>query len=117
MGSFSQRPDPQSRAEERNAGLYDAIWHAFAVLLSARTVGILRWRASATSLVPGDKLIGNVVQVIAHELRLRTDSQNIVADALDQRGLPARCDGAEGVPCVQAMRQSWEGATPSSFST
>ena len=48
----------------------------------------------------GDKLIGNVVQVIAHNLRLRTDSQNIIADTLDQRRLPARSDGAERVPCV-----------------
>src|SRR5262245_47987361 len=51
-------------------------------------------------LVSSDELIGNVVQVIAHDLRLRTDSQNIVADALDQRCLPPCRDGAEGVPCV-----------------
>jgi GMP synthase (glutamine-hydrolysing) len=41
VGSFSQRPDPQSRAEERNAGLYDAIWQAFAVLLPVKTVGVM----------------------------------------------------------------------------
>ena len=50
--------------------------------------------------VPGDKLISNVIQVIADDLGLRADSQNIVADTLDQRGLPARGDRAEGVPCV-----------------
>ena len=47
-----------------------------------------------------DKLICNVLQVIAYDLRLRTDSQNIVADTLDQRCLPARSDGAESIPCV-----------------
>ena len=52
------------------------------------------------SLVSSDKLIGNVVQVIAHDLRLRADPQNIVADTLDQRCLPARRDGAESVPWV-----------------
>ena len=47
-----------------------------------------------------DELIGNVVQIIAHDLRLRTYCQNVVAATLDQRCLPARRDGAEGVPCM-----------------
>jgi hypothetical protein len=33
--------------------------------------------------VLSDELIGNVIEVIADELRLRADSQNIVADPLD----------------------------------
>jgi hypothetical protein len=40
-------------------------------------------------------LIGNVVEVIAYDLRLRADPQNIVADTPDQRSPPARRDGAE----------------------
>jgi hypothetical protein len=48
--------------------------------------------------VSGDKLVGNVIQVIANDLRLRANSQNIVAGALDQRGFPAGRDGAERVP-------------------
>ena len=65
--------------------------------------------------VSSDKLIGDVVEVIADNLRLRTDSQHIVADTLDERGLPARRYGAESVPCVQAIRQSWDGLTPRLF--
>jgi hypothetical protein len=51
------------------------------------------WRARhnlGPSLVSSDELIGNIVQVIAHDLRLRPDRQNIVAYTLDQRCLPAR---------------------------
>ena len=47
-----------------------------------------------------DQLIGDGVQVCADDLRLRADSQDVVAHPLDQGGLPARSDGAEGVPCV-----------------
>src|SRR5580704_10802903 len=55
---------------------------------------------SGPCAVSGDQLIGHAVQVIADDLRLRTDSQDIVANTLDQRGLPARRHGAEGVPSV-----------------
>ena len=51
-------------------------------------------------LVSGDELIGHVVQVVADDMGLRSDFQNIVADTLDQRALPARRDGAESVPGV-----------------
>ena len=47
-----------------------------------------------------DELIGDIVEVTADYLRLGADPQDIVADALDQRGLPARRDGAESVPGV-----------------
>ena len=67
-------------------------------------------------LVSGDELIGHVVQVVADDMGLRSDFQNIVADTLDQRALPARRDGAESVPGV-ARKQSCEGWAPSSFST
>jgi hypothetical protein len=44
--------------------------------------------------------IGDIVEVVAHDVRLRADAQNIIADALDQRRFPARGDGAERVPGV-----------------
>ena len=47
-----------------------------------------------------DELIGNVVQVVANNLRLRADAQDIVADTPDQRSPPARRNGAERVPRV-----------------
>ena len=50
--------------------------------------------------MPGDELIGDVVEVVTDNVRLRADVQHIVADALDQRGLPACGDGAERVPGV-----------------
>jgi hypothetical protein len=40
------------------------------------------------------------LRFVADNLRLRTDSKNVIADTLDQRCLAARRDGAEGVPCV-----------------
>jgi hypothetical protein len=46
------------------------------------------------------ELIGNFVEVVADNLRLGADFQNIIANTLDQSGLPTRRDGAEGVPCV-----------------
>src|SRR5262249_17526484 len=50
--------------------------------------------------VPGDEPVSDVVEVVADSLWLRTNSQDIVADTLDQRRLPARRDGAESVPGV-----------------
>src|SRR6185436_13058080 len=55
---------------------------------------------SGCPLVSSDELIGDVVQVTAHYLRLRPDPKKIVADTLDQRCLPACGDGAQGVPRV-----------------
>ena len=54
--------------------------------------------------VPSDELIGDVVQVIAYHVRLRANSQNVVSDAFDQRGLPAGSYGAESVPCVAGYK-------------
>src|SRR5712672_958766 len=51
-------------------------------------------------LVSGDKLIGHIIQVIADDLRLRADSQNVVADPLDQRRFPAGRHRAKRVPCM-----------------
>jgi hypothetical protein len=62
--------------------------------------------------VSSDKLIGNVVQVIADDLRLRADSQNIVADPLDECGLPARRHGAKGVPGVARDETELRGLNP-----
>src|SRR5271168_5447198 len=49
-------------------------------------------------LVLRDQLIGNIVQVCTDDLRLRADTQDVVAHPLDQGSLPARNDGAKGVP-------------------
>ena len=52
----------------------------------------------SSSAVSSDELVGDVIQVIADDLRLGADAQNIVADPLDQRGFPARRHGAKRVP-------------------
>ena len=49
----------------------------------------MSFRDLSAILVSGDQLIGHVIQVIADDLWLRTNAQDIVADALDQRRLPA----------------------------
>ena len=48
----------------------------------------------------GDELIGDVVEVIADDLRLRTNGKEIIALALDQCGFPAGRHGAERIPGV-----------------
>src|SRR5271156_2788329 len=48
--------------------------------------------------MPGDELIGDVVQIISDDPRLRTNAQYIVADPPDQRRIPAGRHGAERVP-------------------
>jgi hypothetical protein len=48
----------------------------------------------------GRPLIYNLVQIIAHDPGLRTDSQNVVADPLDQRSFPAGCRCTKSVPRV-----------------
>ena len=52
------------------------------------------------SPVSADELIGNVIQVVADDLRLGADPQQIIANTLDQRSFPACRDGAERVPSV-----------------
>jgi hypothetical protein len=52
------------------------------------------------ALVSGNELIGDVVQVITDDLRLRADRQNVIASPLDERCFPASGDGAERVPCM-----------------
>jgi hypothetical protein len=64
-------------------------------LVTAAIIGAL-----SRPLVSGDELIGDVVEVGADNLGLRTDSQHIVADTFDQCGLPAGRDGAKSVPGV-----------------
>ena len=60
--------------------------------------------------VSGDKLINNVVQVTADDLRLRTDSQNIVARTFDQCSFPAGRHGTKRVPCVAGDQAKLRGA-------
>jgi len=49
-------------------------------------------------------LIGDVVQVIAYDVRLWANPQNVVSGTFDQSGLPAGRDGAESVPCVAGYK-------------
>jgi hypothetical protein len=50
--------------------------------------------------VSRDELIGNVIQVIADDLRLKADPQNIVDNTLDQRGSSASRNSTKSVPCM-----------------
>ena len=60
----------------------------------------------------GDELIGNVIQVIADDLRLRADPQNIVADPLDQGCFPAGRHSAKRVPCMAGDKTELGGLNP-----
>src|SRR5262249_34989943 len=64
------------------------------------------------SLVLRDELIGHLVEIVADDPRLRADRENIVADALDQRALPTRCDGADDVPGVACDEAKLRGIGP-----
>jgi hypothetical protein len=48
----------------------------------------------------GKELIGDIIEVVADNLRLRTYAQEVITNALDQRCLPTSGYGAERVPCV-----------------
>ncbi len=60
----------------------------------------------------GDQLIGNTVQVCTDDLRLRANSQDVVARPLDQGSLPARGDGAKRVPCMASDQTELRGLNP-----
>ena len=62
-----------------------------------------------------NELIGDVIQVIANDLRLRADPQNGVANTLDQSGLPASCDGTESIPCMAGGKTELGGLSPKLF--
>jgi len=47
-----------------------------------------------------NELIGDIIEVVADNLRLRADSEEVITDALDQRRLPTCRYGAESVPGV-----------------
>ena len=47
-----------------------------------------------------NELTGDIVEVVADDLRLRANTQYIVADSLDQRGLPAGRHRTERVLCM-----------------
>src|SRR5271167_1153977 len=64
------------------------------------------------SLVPSDELIGDAIQVIADDLRLGADSQNIVAEPLDQCCFPAARHSAKRVPCVAGDKTELGGFYP-----
>ena len=46
----------------------------------------------------GDKLICDIVEVVADDLRLRANSKQIITNTLDQRPFPACRDGTQRVP-------------------
>jgi hypothetical protein len=48
--------------------------------------------------VSGDKLICDIVEVVADDLRLRANSKQIITNTLDQRPFPACRDGTQRVP-------------------
>ena len=52
------------------------------------------------STVQRDELIGDVIEVVADDLRLGAYAEEVVAGTLDQRGRPACRDGSEGVPSM-----------------
>ena len=54
--------------------------------------------STVSSLVPDDELVGHIIQVIADDLRLRTNIQQVVTDALDQRRLPTGGHCTKRVP-------------------
>ena len=55
---------------------------------------------SLAAPVSGNELIGNVIEVVADDLRLRADSQQIIANTLNQHSFPARSDGTQRVPSM-----------------
>ena len=48
--------------------------------------------------MPGDELIGDVMEIGTDDVRLRPDRQHIIPDAPNQRGLPSGGDGPERIP-------------------
>src|SRR5215472_15661398 len=48
----------------------------------------------------GDKLIGDVVEIVADDVRLRADAKHLIAGAPDERPFPSSGDRAEYVPGV-----------------
>jgi hypothetical protein len=62
--------------------------------------------------MPGDELIGNIVEIIADDMRLRTNSENVVPDPFDHRCFPTGSDGAERVPCMTGDKAEPGGANP-----
>src|SRR5579864_5646103 len=82
-------------------------WTGLTRLMSP-SAGVLRRPA----LVLGDQLIGDIVEVVADDLRLRADAQDIVAGTLDQRPLPACGDGAERIPGMAGDQAELRGFCP-----
>jgi hypothetical protein len=68
--------------------------------------------------VTRDQLVGHVVEIIADDLRLRADAQDIVADAFDEGSFPTGRDRAKRVPGVTGdQAEARSTGRPSSFST
>ena len=56
-----------------------------------------------------DKLVRDIIQVVADNLRLGADPQKIIANTLDQRSFPACRDGAERVPSMASDHAEFGG--------
>jgi hypothetical protein len=67
--------------------------------------------------VPGDQLIGDVVEIVFDDSGLRSDSQYIVPGPPDECAFPPRRDRAERVPGMAGDQAELRGSTPSSRST
>jgi hypothetical protein len=67
--------------------------------------------------VPGNELIGNVIEVLPDDVWLRTNRQHIVPGAPDKRAFPTSRDCAERVPGVAGDQAKPRRSTCSSFST
>ena len=65
--------------------------------------------------MPGDQLIGYVIEIVADDVRLRSNSQYIVAVAFDQRSLPAGRNGAERVPSMAGDQTKFGGRNAELF--
>ena len=67
---------------------------------SAATAGWLRSRHAILVGVAGDQFVGDLPEVHAGHLRLRSDVEERIARPQDKRGLPTRRDGTQRVPGV-----------------
>ena len=65
--------------------------------------------------MPGDQLIGYGIEIVADDVRLRSNSHYIVADGFDQRSPPAGRSGAERVPSMAGDQTKFGGRNAELF--
>ena len=64
-----------------------------------------------------DQLIGYVAQIIAHDVRLRADAKNIIADTLYEGSFPTGRHSAKRVPGVAGDQTELRGRNAKLLST